>query len=406
MSNFKCVVAPHILLPNKKVDMNAFAVIACDQFTSQVDYWDSLKKEIGNKPSTFNMMFPEAYLGKVDEKKYIDNINSTIDKYLSDGTLVDEGECFILVDRKTSEVERRLGLVIAIDLEDYTYQKGVKSLIRASEATIVERIPPRLKIRENAPVELPHILFLFDDKDESIIEPLYKDRAKLEKVYDFELNKNGGHLTGYKVKDTASVISKFEALLKKNNNGLLFIVGDGNHSLATAKAHWDKIKVNLSKEERLSHPARYALVEALNIYDKGLIFEPIHRVVFNPSSSFVSELSKRLGGEFKSFTYTKEGGKKELPMPKNGPKCYKIVQSYIDEYLANHPESSVDYIHDEDQLIEVADNNPNSVAIKMPALTKGDIFDYIAADDVLPRKSFSMGHATEKRYYLESKRIK
>lgn len=406
MSELKTIKAPHILLPKKGVDLTSFAVIACDQFTSNQEYWKQVHDLVKDKPSTYHMMFPEAYLGKVDEEKYIANINKTIDRYLSDSTLVDQGECFILVDRKTSVVDRRLGLVIAIDLEDYTYAKGVKSLIRASEATIVERIPPRLKIRENAPVELPHILFLFDDKDESIVEPLYANRKSLEKVYDFELNQDGGHLTGYKVTNTDEIIKKFEALLKKNNNGLLFIVGDGNHSLATAKAHWDKIKVSLSESERKSHPARYALVEALNIYDKGLIFEPIHRLLFNVGDDFLDGLKERLDGDFISFSYTKENGKRELRMPKNAPMCYKIIQSYIDEYLASHPKTSIDYIHDESELVDCANKNPGSLAIAMPALTKGDVFDYIAADDVLPRKSFSMGHATEKRYYLECKRIK
>ena len=403
---FGTIKAPHILLPNKEVDMTAWAVIACDQFTSQLDYWEDVEKIVGKKPSTLRMMFPEAYLGKVDEKDFINQINQTIENYLSDGTLVDQGECFILVDRKTSVVDRRLGLMIAIDLEDYTYEKGVKSLIRASEATIVERIPPRLKIRENAPVELPHILFLFDDKNRAIIENLYAKRHSFEKVYDFDLNKDGGHITGYKITDTEPIIKKFEKLLSDNNNGLLFIVGDGNHSLATAKAHWDKVKVHLSEEERKNYPGRYALVEALNIYDEGLIFEPIHRVVFNVQNDFIEGLQKVLNGSFESYLFSQENGKQKLMMPKIGPEAYKTVQTYVDQYLATHPQSSVDYIHDEDQTIEVAKKHPGSVAIIMPALTKGDIFDYIAKDEVLPRKAFSMGHATEKRYYLESKRIK
>ena len=289
---FKTIKAPHILLPKKGTDMNAWSVIACDQFTSQLDYWEDVEKLVGNKVSTLRMMFPEAYLGKVDEEEFIAKTNKTIEEYLDKGVLVDQGECFILVDRSTPVVKRRLGLMIAIDLEDYTYEKGVKSLIRASEATIVERIPPRLKIRENAAVELPHILFLFDDKKRSIIEDLYAKRESFEKVYDFELNKNGGHITGYKISDTKPIIEKFENLLKENGNGLLFIVGDGNHSLATAKAHWDKIKVNLSQGERINHPARFALVEALNIYDEGLIFEPIHRVIFAPEADFVPGLKK------------------------------------------------------------------------------------------------------------------
>ena len=403
---FSTIKAPHILLPKKGVDMTAWAVIACDQFTSQLDYWEDVEELVGDKPSTLRMMFPEAYLGKVEAKEFINIVNKNIQDYLDNGILVDQDECFILVERKTSVVDRRLGLVISIDLEDYTYEKGVKSLIRASEATIVDRIPPRLKIRENAPVELPHILFLFDDKKRQIIEKLWENRGNFEKVYDFDLNKDGGHLTGYLIFDTAPIIKQFESLLKENNNGLLFIVGDGNHSLATAKAHWDKIKVNLSEEERENHPARYALVEALNIYDEGLIFEPIHRVVFNVDKSFVKGLRKALGGSYESYTYSLENGKEKLMMPKIGPEAYEKVQAYVDAYMSGHKQASVDYIHDEDQTIEVAKNHPGSVAIIMPALTKGDIFDYIAKDKVLPRKAFSMGHATEKRYYLESKRIK
>lgn len=403
---FSTIKAPHILLPKKGVDMTAWAVIACDQFTSQMDYWEDVEKLVGDKPSTLRMMFPEAYLGKVNDIEFINKVNSTIQSYLDTNVLVDQGECFILVDRKTSVVERRLGLMIAIDLEDYTYEKGVKSLIRASEATIVDRIPPRLKIRENAPVELPHILFLYDDKDRQIIEKLYANRHSFEKVYDFELNKEGGHITGYKLTNTAEIIKQFEELLKKNNNGLLFIVGDGNHSLATAKAHWDKIKVSLSESERKSHPARYALVEALNIYDEGLIFEPIHRVIFDVDDDFLPGLRNALGGEYESYTYTVKAGKEKLMMPKIGPEAYEKVQAYIDGYLASHKHATVDYIHDEDQTIEVAKKHPGSVALIMPALTKGDIFDYIAKDKVLPRKAFSMGHATEKRYYLESQRIK
>ena len=403
---FSTIKAPHILLPKEGIDMNAWAVIACDQFTSQLDYWDDVEKIVADKASTLRMMFPEAYLGKVNEEKYISKTNKTIEQYLVDGTLIDQGECFILVDRSTPDVKRRLGLIISIDLEDYSYQKGVKSLIRASEATIVERIPPRLKIRQDASVELPHILFLFDDKKRAIIENLYANREHFEKVYDFDLMKNGGHIKGYKIKDTAPIIKQFENLLKENNNGLLFIVGDGNHSLATAKAHWDKIKVSLNEKERANHPARYALVEALNIYDEGLIFEPIHRVVFNPDNDFINGLKLSLKGCNKSYIYSLANGKEEISIPSSGPEAYEIVQTYIDSYLKNHPNTSVDYIHDESHTIEVAKSHQGSVAIIMPALSKDDIFAYIAKDKVLPRKAFSMGHAVEKRYYLESKRIK
>ena len=402
----KTIKAPHILFPKKGTDWSKYAVIACDQYTSNLEYWDTLKEEIGDKVSTFNMIYPEAYLETTDNDKYIQGINNHISTYLKNKDLEDIGECFILVERVTSYGVRRLGLVLAVDLEDYSYEKGTNALIRASEATIVERIPPRLKIRKDAEIELPHILVLFDDPEKTIVESLYSQRDKLEKVYDFELNKDGGHIRGYKVTNTSEVIHKFNDLFYKNNNGLLFIVGDGNHSLATAKAHWENVKKNLSEKERENHPARYALVEANNLYDDGIIFEPIHRVMFNVDKEFEKELRSKVDGEFVSFTYSKKEGKKELKLPNNAPMAYLQVQTFLDEYLMSHPEAKIDFIHDEDELISVANKNINSVAIAMPALTKEDLFDYLATGRVLPRKSFSMGHANEKRYYLEAKKIK
>ena len=399
------IKAPHIYLPRIGVDMSKYAVIACDQYTSNLEYWNSLKEEIGNSVSTFHMIYPEAYLENTDNESYITQINKNIDSYLKNNDLVDIGECFILVERVTTYGVRRLGLVISIDLEDYSYERGSNALIKASEATIVERIPPRLKIRKDAEVELPHVLVLFDDKEKTIVENLYLNRDKLEKVYDFELNKDGGHIRGYKVNNTKEIIDKFNNLLVKNNNGLLFIVGDGNHSLATAKAHWDNIKKTLSEKERENHPARFALVEANNLYDEGIIFEPIHRVLFNVDDSFIDELRKTTNGDYVSFTYSYRRGKEELRMDKNAPKAYKTIQTFLDSYMKEHPQVKIDFIHDEDELISVSNKNPHSIAIAMPALTKDDLFDYIAGDLVLPRKSFSMGHANEKRYYLEAKKI-
>ena len=399
------IKAPHIYLPRIGVDMSKYAVIACDQYTSNLEYWNSLKEEIGNSVSTFHMIYPEAYLENTDNESYITQINKNIDSYLKNNDLVDIGECFILVERVTTYGVRRLGLVISIDLEDYSYERGSNALIKASEATIVERIPPRLKIRKDAEVELPHVLVLFDDKEKTIVENLYLNRDKLEKVYDFELNKDGGHIRGYKVNNTKEIIDKFNNLLVKNNNGLLFIVGDGNHSLATAKAHWDNIKKTLSEKERENHPARFALVEANNLYDEGIIFEPIHRVLFNVDDSFIDELRKTTNGDYVSFTYSYRRGKEELRMDKNAPKAYKTIQTFLDSYMKEHPQVKIDFIHDEDELISVSDKNPHSIALAMPALTKDDLFDYIAGDLVLPRKSFSMGHANEKRYYLEAKKI-
>ena len=398
--------APHILLPKPSVDLHFFAVIACDQFTSQPDYWSDLKSDIGARPSTFHMIFPEAYLPLVDESKYIASINANIDRYLREDILQDIGACFVLVERRTPHTKRRLGLVISVDLEAYSYQKGTNALIRATEATIVERIPPRLKIRENAPVELTHTQFLFDDPKKTIIEKLYENHHHLPLLYDFELNQDGGHLRGYKITDTQPVIDAFSKLTEENGNGLMFVVGDGNHSLATAKAHWDRVKQGLNDEEKENHPARFALVEAINLYDEGLNFEPIHRVVFNVKEDFVPGLRKVVSGSYEAHVYCKPKGQAALLVPENAPLAYRQVQDYIDQYLKTNQASSVDYIHDLVHTHEVADKHPDAVAVAMPALTKSDLFDYIAKGDVLPRKTFSMGHSVEKRYYLECKRIK
>lgn len=397
--------APHILLPKKGVDLSRFAVIACDQFTSQVDYWDHLKAWIGEAPSAFKMIFPEAYLPLVDNTAYIQTINQTIDAYLKNKILEDIGECFILVERSTPYVPRRLGLMISIDLEAYSFEKGSQSPIRASEATILERLPPRLRIREHAPVEIPHALLLVDDPKKSIIEGLYARREEFPCVYDFELNQNGGHLRGFKITDTHRVIQAFYDLVKDKKDNLLFIVGDGNHSIATAKAHWDKLKAGLSEEARKNHPARYTLAEVINLYDDGLLFEPIHRVVFNAGEDFIPGLEAVLKGDYHGALYTHRTGKIPQRMPTNSPLAYKIVQEYVDAYLKKHPEAHVDYIHGAKDLYDIADHNDTAVAIEMPVVTKSDIFAYIAKGEVLPRKCFSMGHAPEKRYYLESKRI-
>ena len=406
MSEKKIVYAPHIFLPKRGTDMSAYAVIACDQFTSQIEYWNDLKNDIGDKLSTFHMIYPEAYLENTNQEEYIKNINLNINKYLSENRLVDIGESFILVERVTNYGVRRLGLVISIDLEEYSYVRGVPCSIKASEATIIERIPPRLKIRKDAPIELPHTLLLFDDKEKKIIEALYAKRYQLPCLYDFDLNQKGGHIKGYLIRDTQRVIDAFHNLYKKNHNGLMFIVGDGNHSLATAKAHWENLKKSLSPEQRKTHPARFALVEANNIYDDGINFEPIHRILFDCSDKFIQGLKKVCEGDSEEcFVYSKELGKIPLKTPKNAAETYQIIQNYIDSYMKEHPKTRVDFIHDESSLIDIADKNPDSVAIVMPALGKSDIFEFVAKDMVLPRKSFSMGHASEKRYYIEAKRI-
>ncbi|MDZ4195842.1 MAG: DUF1015 domain-containing protein, partial [Candidatus Izemoplasmatales bacterium] len=365
------IKAPNILLPKSGVDMTRFCVIACDQFTSQVDYWKRLKELIQDSPSTYHMIFPEAYLPLVDKASYILQINKNIQTYLQNNILVEQGECFILVERSTPYTKKRLGLMISVDLDAYTYEKGLRTPIRATEATILDRIPPRLQIREHAPIELPHTLLLIDDPDKTVIEALYKKRNSFEKIYDFELNSGGGHLKGYKICDTDPVIKALYALTKGNPLDLLFVVGDGNHSLATAKAHWEIIKKGLSKEEQIHHPARYSLVEVENLYDDGLTFEAIHRIVFHAGDDFIPGLKSCVKGEDLSYLYSKEHGQEYYPIPHSGPMTYKLIQDYIDTYIQNNPATKVDYIHGSDHLIEVADHH-GGIAIHMPALTKSD----------------------------------
>ena len=406
MADKKIVFAPHILLPKEGTDMYAYSVIACDQFTSQIEYWNDLRDMIGDKLSTFHMIYPEAYLENTNQEEYIKEINQNINDYLDKNLLVDMGESFVLVERTTEYGVRRLGLVISIDLEEYSYKRDIPGSIKASEATIEDRIPPRLKIRKDAPIELPHTLVLFDDPEKTIVEPLYENRNNYKCVYDFDLNQNGGHVRGYLIKDVQPIIEKFQKLYQKNNDGLMFIVGDGNHSLATAKAHWEEVKKTLSKEQQVTHPARYALVEAINVFDEGINFEPIHRILFNCTPDFIDGLKSVCKGcENACYAYNAKLGKIVLKTPKNAAKTYQIIQKYIDEYINSHPETRIDFIHDESSLLDIANKNNDCVAIVMPALGKNDIFEFVAGDMVLPRKSFSMGKASEKRYYLEAKKI-
>lgn len=408
------IKAPKILMPNSKIDMQKWAVVACDQFTSQLDYWQKLTDYVGDAPSTLKIIFPEAYLSR-ENQPIIDAINANMKKYLEEGVIEEIGECMVLVDRSTSLTPHRLGLVLSVDLEAYSFVRKDHALIRATEGTVIERIPPRKKIRVNASIEIPHILLLIDDREQKIIEELYANKDKLEKLYDFDLNMGGGHVTGYKVTDTDTVIKKFDKLLDKNyikrlygddKEIMQFAVGDGNHSLATAKACWDSIKGDLTEEQRQNHPARYALVEVQNVHDQGLVFEPIHRAVFNVQPDFIEGFSKIVGGEADCCTYTKGEGIKQIKLPANAAVAVAKVQDYIDEYIKTHPNAWVDYVHGLNDLKEVVDNNESSIGITLPPLNKSDLFNYVLKVGTFPRKTFSMGEAAEKRYYVESKKIK
>lgn len=413
------VKVPDILLPNKSVDMSKWAVVACDQYTSEPEYWEGVKKATEGSPSALNVIFPEVYLSK-DNAPIIESINKTMYEYLDTGVLQSIGEGFVLIERSTPITPKRLGLVMAVDLEDYSFVREDKANIRATEGTVVERIPPRVKIREHAPIELPHIMLLIDDRNKSVIEPLYENRDKLTKLYDFDLNMNGGHLRGWHVTDTAPVEKALAKLLDEDvlkekygstDEVMLFAVGDGNHSLATAKACWNNLKATLSAEEQKNHPARYALVEVMNLHDEGLEFEPIFRSVFNvDTADFLDGLYKAvidsgLKCDYKCYTYTTKDGRKDLMLPSNAAVAVGLVQDFIDAYIKSHAGSEVDYVHGEDSLKQVTDAAPNRVAITLPPLAKNDLFDYVLKVGAFPRKTFSMGEAFEKRYYVEARKI-
>lgn len=403
------IKAPDVLIPK---DRNLFkwAVVACDQFNAQPDYWESLKKLTEGAPSALNLIFPEIYLEDNPDKR-IESINKVMREYLKQDIFDKLESSFILIERDTYKAKGRLGLVISVDLEAYDYRPFSKAYIKATEATIEERIPPRLKIRGNADLELPHIILLIDDRDNTVIEPLYAGRDKLEVVYDSDLNMNGGRIKGYRVKDTQPVIDAIYRLLDKDlllskygcETDFLFAAGDGNHSLATAKAHWDRIKDGLTESERESHPARYALVEVENLHDKTLTFEPIHRVVFGVGEGFINQMVAELKGgrEVKLFY---KGGCRTVNVSENSAEAINQIQQFIDRYIAEHREAAVEYVHGEHYLEEVCSKH-GAVGVFMPFCEKAELFDYVLKKGRLPRKAFSMGDAEEKRYYIEAHKI-
>ena len=407
----KTVIAPDILLPKDDINLSKWAVIACDQFTGRLNYWEGLRSFVQDSPSTLHLTLPEIYLA-ADNCESIKNINNYMKDYLNKNIFKTLKDTIVLIDRRTSYKNQRLGLVLAVDLEDYSYKPLDKALIRATEGTILERIPPRVKIRENAPIELSHIMLLIDDRKDFIIEKLYEDKDKLEKIYDFELNTNGGTICGYKVKDNLGLILQFEKLLEEQkliekygtNDKMLFAVGDGNHSLATAKTCWENIKKNLTDKEKENHPARFALCEVVNIHSKGLKFEPIHRLIKNADND---KLFKNISFEFSKFENPAEVfiGKdsRTINLPSNTAESYLAVQNFIDKFIKENG-GEVDYIHGRDELKDICENE-NGFGIVMPKLKKDELFSYIIKYGPLPRKTFSMGEALEKRYYLEARKI-
>lgn len=406
-----CFRSTDILLPKKDINMNTWSVVACDQYTSEEDYWKEVESLVKDQPSTLNIIYPEVYLGKDDNR--IQRIQNEMLSYVNNNILekrIKNG--FVLVER-TLDVGTRLGLVGVIDLEAYDFTPGTSAPIRATEGTIQSRIPPRLRIREGALLECPHVMVLIDDPKKQLIEPLFENKAHFECLYDTPLMMNGGHLKGYAITDEfAKAVDAKLGLMEQESNGFFLAVGDGNHSLATAKACWQQTKEKLSEEERENHPARFAMVELVNLHSPALIFEPIHRVLFNIDfddliTSFQAQLQKDgiayTTGDDIVFIDEKNNIHLQL-LNEDGRLPVDILQKFLDHYLQEHSNSDIDYVHGQ-EAVEKLSKQEHNCGILLGAIDKNTLFPAIAAGGVLPRKTFSMGEAYEKRYYVECRQI-
>ncbi len=411
----------NILLP-KDTDMTKWSVIACDQYTSEPEYWADVEKIVGNNPSTLNLTLPEIYLEENDVEERIKKINSNMEELVNSDFFNEYKDSMIYLERTGADGKVREGLIGIVDLEDYSYEKGSQTLIRATEKTVIERIPPRVKVRENASLELPHIMILIDDEKKEIIESLKNKVSENDKLYDFDLMKNGGHVKGYLLNESTmdEVDKSLERLMDKeyferkydvtDKGVLLFAMGDGNHSLATAKACYENLKKKIGEEEALNSKARYALVELVNLHSNALEFEAINRVIFNTNSVDLLNKLKEY------YNINKEGNGQKVRVITNNidedwyienPKSNIAVgsmQLFLDEYLSNN-DGKIDYIHGDDVTRELG-SKENNVGFIFEAMKKTDLFKTVILDGALPRKTFSMGHANDKRYYLEARKIK
>ena len=429
------VMAPEILFPGQDIDLGRWAVIACDQFTSEPLYWTQVELEAAGVPSAAHMILPEVYLESLSSDQLdrkILSINESIHSYLSDGTLTRLPPGFVLTNRSTPFHASRKGLILAVDLDQYDFTPGNRMKIRATEGTVLSRIPPRVRIRRDASIELPHIMLLIDDPDRLVIEPAYDHLAVSgsNPLYDIDLMQGGGHIEGYFTAADSDVSRQItdalSRLLVRSADGFLFAVGDGNHSLATAKAHWDAISSTLAEDMRVSHPARFALVEVVNIHDEGLDFEPIHRLAFGLSSEdFYAAAGTFFAGQGFHFLNKEEwASQKEqfpdcaqtIPVISDGRCDYLVLtqpkhslavgslQNVLDHLLSVRPDVRLDYIHGDEAVRALS--TPGNLGFLLPAISKNSFFETVSTEGVFPRKTFSMGEAIEKRYYLEAKSIR
>lgn len=378
------IKVPEIWLPNRAADLQKYAVLACDQYAAQPEYWDRVKEFVGDSPSTLNMILPEAFLLRGDHD-YAKRAEA-MERYLSDGTLESKGETLVFCRRTTSDGERR-GLVVAFDMEQYDFNPSSKLLIRATEETVLSRVPPRVEIRKQSPLELPHVLVLIDDRENLLMGALDAEVGNLPCFYDFDLMEGGGHIAGYRV-DSPELLGRvagaLETLRDQSGDGFLFAMGDGNHSFAAAKSYWEALKPTLSPAERETHPARYALAEIINLYDPAMPYEGMNRLLTNVDpDAALAEMGLDLT---------------HLP-------DLQALQPILDRWLEFHPEAQLEYVHDARTCRELG-KKPRSLAFTYETFDKEGLFDVVRKNGRFVRKSFAMGHPYEKRYYLEARKIR
>lgn len=411
-----------ILLP-ANTDMEKWAVVACDQYTSEPGYWAELEQLIGAAPSALNLILPEVYLGSGSEQARIDTIHKNMEKYIADGIFTEYKDALIYLERVQDDGKVRAGLVGCIDLEEYDYSKGSSSPVRATEATVVERIPPRLKVRRGADIELTHIMILIDDESGSVIEPLDAKKQGFEKLYDTPLLKKGGSITGWLLDEQskADVLAALDKLGEKegfekrygltDTPVLLYAMGDGNHSLATAKAYYEELKAANPGKDMSNHPARYALCEIVNLHSPALEFEAIHRIVTGADENqLFADITNALG-----LTEGKTDGAQCFGIVNSGQTVWYTaantsskltvgtLQNFLDTWCKENG-AGIDYIHGT-EVVEKLSMDNGSVGFILPDMGKNELFPTVIADGALPRKTFSMGHAWDKRYYIEARRI-
>lgn len=384
---------PNIILPKKGVSLSKFSVVAVDQYAENNSYWDEVKNLVGDNISSFNMVIPENFLLRGDTD-YDQRIN-TAGRYLEDGDLVPYGDCFIFVKRKLKG-GTRCGLVAAFDLEQYEYEPGKSNLIKVTEKTDMNRVTPRAIIREKINLELPHIFLLVNDKQNKLMTYLESVSKNLDALYDFDLMKDGGNIKGYKInkEETYQKIADIlYEIYEQNDKKFSFAIGDGNHSFAAAKMHYENLKKSLG-DSALKHPARYALAEIINLYDTSMEYEPIHRLLTNieDKQKAISEISSILGVQCSS---EEELSKIDL----------QILQPALDTWLEKNKNVHIEYVHDKKTCLE-SGTDPHSLALIFDKFDKDSLVKTVQENKVLVRKSFSMGHPYEKRYYLEARLIK